>query len=208
MSNTRNGLNFIGAGGLTIAIADNPGLGPEGSTDITITGGSGAGGVTTTITQTGHGFVVGNVLTLAGGSTFVKAKADSPTNAEVVGIVDSVVDANTFVIRTDGHIAGLSGLTAGTVYFLSDTTAGALQTTEPSTVGHVSKPLLIGDGSSSGYFFVWRGVQITAPGTGTSPSDTSGWKPLTTTTGGSPGAGTPELVWDADDNLVMTWGPF
>jgi microcystin-dependent protein len=91
------------------------------------------------------------------GTSYVKAQADTAAHAEVVGIVDSVTDANTFSLRVSGHMTGLSGLTAGGVYFLSPTTAGALTLTEPSTAGQISKPLIVADSATSGYFFNWRG---------------------------------------------------
>lgn len=80
-----------------------------------------------TITQTAHGFVVGDVIKRTSGS-YAKAKADTSANARAVGIVESVPDANTFVVVTRGKVTGLSGLTDGTIYFLSAATAGAVVT--------------------------------------------------------------------------------
>ena len=40
------------------------------------------------------------------------------------------------------------------------------------------------------------------PGGGSSPSDTAAWMPLTTVV-----SSVPELVWDADDNLIPTYTP-
>lgn len=111
------------------------------------------------ITQSAHGFTVGQVLGLSG-STFVTAKADTVANAEVVGIVFNVVSTNVFQLVTDGRITGLTGLTAGTVYFLSPTTAGAITATAPTTNGQVSKPVFIADSTTSGYFVNMRGQQI------------------------------------------------
>jgi hypothetical protein len=97
-------------------------------------------------------------------STYITAKADSKTNAEAVGIVTAVAGADDFTFAVIGKVSGLSGLTAGTVYFLSPTSAGALTATEPTTVGQVSKPLLIADSTTSGYLFDFRG-QIVTTGT-------------------------------------------
>jgi hypothetical protein len=66
----------------------------------------------------------------------------------------------------------LSGLTAGTVYFLSPSSAGALTATAPTTVGQVSKPLLIAYTTTAGYFFDWRGEVLASNPTGY-PSGTS-----------------------------------
>lgn len=117
------------------------------------------GGNVNTIAQTAHGFSVGNILRYTG-TAYTKALADTANDAEAVGIVSSVIDANDFVLTTSGYVTGLSGLTAGTVYFLSDTTAGALSTTEPSTSGHVSKPLFVADSTTSGYFINYRGELV------------------------------------------------
>jgi hypothetical protein len=92
------------------------------------------------VTQTTHGFTVGQVL-LYNGTVYALAKADTADNAEVVGIVSSVIDANNFVLMLVGEVTGLTGLTAGTTYFLDDVTAGALTATQPTTNNHISKPL-------------------------------------------------------------------
>jgi parallel beta-helix repeat protein len=109
--------------------------------------GSGGGGSTSSfdVTQTAHGFVVGDVLRNAGtANTYAKAQADSAAHAEIVGIVTVVTDANTFSVTTQGIVTtGVPAATAGTVMFLSASTAGALSSTEPSSLGDVSKPLAI-----------------------------------------------------------------
>lgn len=144
-------------------------------TNLSITGttldaaGGGGGGsgeaLQKSISQTTHGFAVGDVVYYTG-SAWAKAKADAAATAEVVGIVSAVADANTFTLHFGGLITGLSGLTAGSVYFLSPSTAGALTATEPSTVGHISKPLLVAASTTTGYFFNMRGALVTAaPGT-------------------------------------------
>lgn len=115
------------------------------------------------ITQAAHGFIVGNILKLTGTTTYAKAKADSSANAEVVGVVSAVADADNFTLLNEGYITGLSGLTAATTYFLSPTIVGAFTSTEPTAVTQVSKPLLITDTTTSGYFsFSYRGLLIPA----------------------------------------------
>lgn len=125
------------------------------------TGGSGSA-VTNSITQAAHGFSVGNVVTY-NGTVWVLAKADSAADAEAVGIVSTVTSSSVFVITTNGYVTGLSGLTAGTTYFLSPTSAGALTSTAPSTAGQVSKPLLNTDSTTSGYFENMRGEVLVSP---------------------------------------------
>lgn len=121
-----------------------------------------------TVTQSSHGFAVGDVLR-HNGTDYVKAKADTAGNAEVVGIVSNVVDANNFQLLFVGSITGLSGLTAGSVYFLDPSTAGALTATEPTTTGQVSKPLLIATSTTAGHFFNFRGEMISGA------AATDGW---------------------------------
>jgi hypothetical protein len=141
--------------------------GPKGDTGPTgATGGGGGGGSSSvSVVQVGHGFAVGDVVKLTGATTYAKAKADSAANAEVAGIVSAVADSSHFTLTTNGQVTGLSGLTAGSLYFLSDATAGLLTATEPTTVGSVSKPLLLADATTSGLFYNFRGL-VVASGTG------------------------------------------
>lgn len=134
--------------------------------------GSGGSGMSKDIAQASHGFAVGDVLKYATG-VYAKAKADSAANAEVVGIVSAVADTNNFTLLAGGYISGLSGLTSESVHFLSGATAGALTATEPTTEGHVSKPLLIAVSTSAGYFFNMRGSEIANPATAYYQSFTS-----------------------------------
>lgn len=115
------------------------------------------------ITQASHGFTVGDVLR-HNGTTYVKAQANSDANAEVYGMVNEVIDVNEFRLATEGYITGLSGLTAGTTYYLSSSVAGAITATEPSTAGQISKPVLISDSTTSGYVIQSRGIEIINPG--------------------------------------------
>lgn len=116
-------------------------------------------GSVTKVAQTAHGLAVGDVIKRSGGS-YAKAQADSAANAEVIGMVCAVADANNFAYITAGEVPGLSGLTDNTIYFLSPTTAGALTATEPSGYGQVSKPVLWSKGTTSGIFFNQRGAVI------------------------------------------------
>ena len=151
-----------------------PGLVPDPVTDGFVLTSHGwdtasSGGVDQTITQAAHGFSVGQVLKYTG-TAYALAKADSSSDAEVVGIVASVTSSSVFVLCPVGYVTGLSGLTGGTVYFLSDSTAGALTATAPTTAGHVSKPLFIADSTSSGWFFNYRG-EVLAGASGTTYVD-------------------------------------
>lgn len=113
------------------------------------------------ITQTSHGFSVGQPIRYSG-TTYVLSKADTSSDAEVDGMVGTVIDANNFVLVSIGYITGLTGLTAGTTYFLSAATAGVLTSTAPSTAGQISKPIFRADSTTSGYFIDYRGIAIAA----------------------------------------------
>lgn len=116
--------------------------------------------VTLSITQSAHGFSAGNWLYISGASTYALAKADAAATAECVGVVSSVTDVNTFVLQVSGYITGLSGLTAGSVHFVSAASGGAITSTEPATVGNISKPVLEADTTTSGWIQIGRGITI------------------------------------------------
>ena len=119
-------------------------------------GGGGSGEATVfTVAQTAHGLTVGDIIRSSGtAGQFTKAQADSAANAEVIGIVTVVTDANNFTVTTEGYITtGVPTNTAGTVYFLSPSSAGAMTATEPSTIGQVSLPLLTVITSATKAFF-------------------------------------------------------
>jgi len=113
-----------------------------------ITGGgtSTSDATTKSITQTAHGFVVGNWVYLSGASTYAKTDADATATLDSVGVVTTVTDANIFTLTTEGYASGLSGLTAGTRYYISGT-AGAITSTAPTN----SKAVFIADTTTSGY---------------------------------------------------------
>jgi len=100
-----------------------------------------------TITQSSHGFTVGKVLKSSGSDgAYATALANTAANAEVVGIVVQVIDANTFTMALSGRITvdgAVPNVTAGTVLFLSGSSAGDLTSTEPTTAGQVSKPVAV-----------------------------------------------------------------
>jgi hypothetical protein len=115
-----------------------------------------SGNLSQLVTQTAHGFTVGNVVKQG----YALAQANSVANAEAVGIVAAVIDANTFVLITEGLVMGLSGLTPGQAYWLSATTPGVMVPVEPSTAGQISKPMLIALTATSGLFYNYRGQLV------------------------------------------------
>lgn len=103
-------------------------------------------GSTKLISQTAHGLAVGNVVR-HNGTSWVKSKADAAANAVVGGIVSYVISADVFILATAGYVSGLSGLTAGSVHYLSSATAGALTTTAPTSL---VIPVISPDSATSG----------------------------------------------------------
>lgn len=144
-----NAAHVVDAGGITFN---------DGTTQTTAFDGS----LTKNITQTAHGFIAEDVL-YHNGTIYAKAKADSATTSDVVGIVSAVIDANNFTLTTSGGI-DLTGATPGQ-YFLSDTTAGLATLTPPATSGHIRKPVMVATSSTSGIVQIMLGVEI-APSAG------------------------------------------
>lgn len=108
-------------------------------------------GAPRTITQNAHGFVAGDQVYLSGSNTYAKAKADALATTNPIGRVATVPNANTFVLSRSGYLTGLSGLTAGALYYLSPATAGAMTVTLPATAGHYVRPVFYADTTTSGY---------------------------------------------------------
>ena len=111
---------------------------------IEVPSGGGGGDVDLTVIQNSHGFVEGDILKSAGvDGVYAKAQADSAQNAEVVGIVKTVVDVNTFVLSKDAYYSGdnIPAGTPGAAVFLDPATAGEMTMTIPVTAGQVVKPL-------------------------------------------------------------------
>lgn len=160
---TRSRLNLIEGSNVTLTVADDAG---SDEVDITIAASGGSGeAIEKAIVQVGHGLAVGNVVRLSG-TSYIKAQANTESNAEVVGIVSSVAGPDDFTIKVSGRTTGLSGLTAGAVYYLDDDTAGLLTATEPADTGDISKPLLIADTTTSGWIFNMRGFLVSSGGAG------------------------------------------
>ena len=82
------------------------------------------------------------------GITF--AKADNEEHSETTLGVVKTIGSNFIDIVTSGYISGLSGTNSGDLYYLDSVTAGAFNSSKPSAVGEVVKPVIIGLGVSAG----------------------------------------------------------
>jgi hypothetical protein len=95
------------------------------------------------VTQAGHGFTVGQ-LVYKTVSSWALADASAEATAEVYGVIESVVAGVSFVLVTNGFISMSSpplSMTAGTTYFLSET-SGAYTATPPTATGSIVKPVM------------------------------------------------------------------
>lgn len=114
-----------------------------------------------TVTQPSHGFNVGDWLYRDGGTNlYAKAKADDAVTAEEIGVVKEVIDTNTFKLQQSGYTESLSGLTDGTLYYLSPSTAGAMTSTKPTDPGHYNKPVFIAVDSDKGWILSYRTLMV------------------------------------------------
>jgi hypothetical protein len=132
------------------------------------------------VTQTGHGLSVGNVVR-HNGTSWVKALAAAESSSgpsallgsRALGVVSSV-NGNDFTIVYRGKISGLTGLTAGSLYWLSGTTAGELVASEPQ---NFAKQIMFATSSTTGVVLVGetntKDVVFTVAFTGTNPSTTT-----------------------------------
>lgn len=83
------------------------------------------------VNQIAHGFTAGNVI-YHNGTNYVTAQSDSDATL-AMAVVSSVVDVDNFGISAFGVTEIPShGFTVGEEYYLSDTIAGGVTTTEPS----------------------------------------------------------------------------
>lgn len=149
-------------------------LGPTSKTITDV-----AASVQKTVSQSSHGFVVGDVIKSSGtANQYAKAQADSSANAAVVGIVTSVPDADNFKFTSNGEVtSGVPAVAAGTILFLSPTVAGGLTSTEPTGAGQVSRPVAIVVENAARMFFYAQTIKtrsVVDGGTGASSLTANG----------------------------------
>lgn len=84
------------------------------------------------------GVSVGDAVYVHSSGEARQAQADTVTTTPVIGLVTSKpTTTSCFVVSTGKLLTGLSGLTPGASYYLSDVVAGGLTNTAPATVGFV-----------------------------------------------------------------------
>lgn len=122
----------------------------------------------TGITVGTPGYTFGSVVRITS-SGYTAAKANDPDSAEIVGVLSALTSSSSTVTlagRINGNFQTVAGgtLSPGCVYFLNPTTAGYVTTTEPTTIGQVSKPVLLGLGETAGVVLQYRGNYLNASG--------------------------------------------
>ena len=113
--------------------------------------------------QTTASFAVGQVIGLGSTGLVFLAQADTPTNAEVLGVIVALVTgadgecelggsasnpigllvATGNLIDWTANMCGLTSITTGSAYFLNPITGGTLIDCEPLEVGEVRKPVAL-----------------------------------------------------------------
>ena len=163
--------------------------GPSGFSGLGLQGTSGDSGFSGRaagaylVSQPGHTFVPGDVVYRTTG-LWDYAKADNIGTAEALAIVQDVT-GDLFDVIWDGPIAMPvpQGWTDGEVYFISESVAGQLTLTEPSTPGVVSKPMLVATSANTGIVLSYRGMVVPDPLANSGYSGYSGASGLSGLTG-------------------------
>ena len=121
-------------------------------------------GIKSRLTQTGHTFVVGDVIG-HNGSYYLLVDSDIANSIEPLGVV-SEVNGDEFVVVYSGYInttnmVDVSGstLSTGTTYYLSET-VGKITLIEPIEDGLVSKPVLVTLDNNRGIVLQYRGLVV------------------------------------------------
>ena len=102
-------------------------------------------GASLTVTQALHGYSLCEVLKF-NGTSYVRAQADIQANVGI-WLITKIIDVNTFVISTNGYFENLTGGTADTTDYLSDTVAGGLTSTPPA----ISQPIIYWTSATTGW---------------------------------------------------------
>lgn len=103
-----------------------------------------------TVVQTAHDFTVGLIVGFNSGTLMYDLSvASSLIDAQCIGMVSYVFDANTFALTQCGYVQNIPiTFTPGEMYYLQDAGEGLLGTTP----GTYNVPLFIPDTAHSGYY--------------------------------------------------------
>lgn len=129
------------------------------------------------VTKAGHGFIVGNFLTLTG-SVWTLALSNTSSNSIIVGVVKEVVSVNQFKVVTQGRIANIAGvtMTPGTAYYLRASSVagggGNVNITDNLAFVGLQVPVLIAETATDGWI-----LNLARASTGVFGLDSSGLVP-------------------------------
>lgn len=160
-------------------VADPVGL-TNGVNTIGQGGDDSSGGVIITIDQDTTGLFASRWVRFDNATQlYVDALANTPENAEVVGVVLEVLSGSQFKLQQSGYIqsgtAGFSGFSTDGVYFLSDVAQGQQTLNVPTENGHIRLPLFVADSTDSGWICNLKsGMVIGSPGAITGGGSTPG----------------------------------
>lgn len=110
-------------------------------------------GVARTIQQANHGFVVGQAIFYDRAVDKYGLALANADNTLGMFMVSHVASADEFTLLQAGFIAGLSGLTPGEYYYVSDSVPGGLTADEPLGI---SNPILFAERVDAGYVLPYR----------------------------------------------------
>jgi len=79
----------------------------------------------------------GDVVAINGSGFAIKADATTAATANVIGICITNSSGTIYIAQVGNVTTGISGLTAGTKYYLDITTPGKLRSSPPTNTGNV-----------------------------------------------------------------------
>lgn len=109
--------------------------------------------------------VLGEWVRVNGNNSYTGAQGDNAVDGEVIGICIAV-SAATFTLQQSGYIStaqaipGITGLIAGSSYFISTTTAGMMSALDATQNGQISRPVFVADSPTSGWVVPYRGLIV------------------------------------------------
>ena len=86
---------------------------------------------------TGEALSAGNLVYISGTGTVLKADANAVAKAALGYVTASAASGAAVTVFFEGTISGLTGLTPGAAYFLSDTITGGVTLTIPTAAGDI-----------------------------------------------------------------------
>lgn len=165
-------------------------------------------------------FGVGDVIRYdPSADKYLKAKADSETNSNFMGVVESVSGTD-FTVVYSGEISlpnyvmsTIAGYTGAQIFYLSGASAGKLTTTAPTNPGHVIKPVIIttglavdSGGPSTDYQGTIDGIVVNSIGSriaGDSTVDLSDIQPVGSVSAFAGNMGQIPTGWDLCDGGLL-----